>query len=123
MVVGEDVTGEPDQLNLNHEHIKAAQEADIVLSKVLKWVKGAPPAKKQAVRGLPEEAWYYYSMKNVLVLDEGGVLNITRISGRDATERRNRILIPNDQNIRDAVFVWSHQHISAGHVGQECHIT
>ena len=105
------------EVELNNSMIKRAQENDTILKEVRRWLEGNKPTSK-GIRGLPADAWYYYRLLNVLKLDNQGLLRITKISGRDAKEERERIIIPTNPKLRHEVFSWSHQHISAGHFGQ-----
>ena len=108
-------------VHLDRDIIKRAQEDDLVLQVVRKWAKGETPTK-ESVAGLPEEAQAYLKIASILQIDEGGVLvRKTELSTEPGTSKE-RILIPNNPTLKDAAFWWTHQHQMCGHFGMQATI-
>ena len=104
-------------IQLDMAAIRQAQEQDEVLQIVRKWVKGQPPDKEE-LRGKQEEYQTYFKYLKSLYIDEGGVLMMRYLGGQPLEDQRDRIAIPEQQDLRDEVFRWSHCHPSAGHFGE-----
>ena len=99
---------------MNWENIKRAQEKDEVLGLVKRWLITGKKPVKEDVKGLSQDAWFYYRVLNILTLDDNEVLKIKGLN-KDGTDR---ILIPDDHMLKAEVFSWSHEHPSAGYFGK-----
>ena len=102
---------------LDRVALKDAQEQDEVLRIVKKWVKGDPPKSKEEIRGLPQDAHVYHQHLNVLDVDEGDLLVMRKSPGFN--KEVQRILVPNQDRLRDEVYKFSHMHPTAGHFGTQ----
>ena len=67
---------------------------------------------------MPEDAHVYYTLLKALDIDEGGMLIQNRSVGEMTDPPQERIVIPNNEQLRREVFSWSHEHISTGHFGR-----
>ena len=106
--------GKGKKVTMNGENIKIAQEEDKVLGLVKRWLRTGRKLMKEDVKGLNQDAWFYYRVLNLLTLDDNDVIRIRGLN-KDQTDR---ILIPDNDTLKTEVYLWSHKHPSAGHFSQ-----
>ena len=68
--------GKGKKATMNWENIKIAQEEDDVLRLVKKWLRTGKKPAKEDVKGLNQDAWFYYRLLNILTLDDNDVIRI-----------------------------------------------
>ena len=106
--------GKGKKVTMDWENIRTAQEEDEVLGLVKRWLKTGTKPNKEEVKGLNQDTWFYYRVLNLLTLDNNDVIRIKGLN----KDRTDRILIPDNDMLKTEVYLWSHEHPSAGHFGQ-----
>ena len=98
------------------KHVKMAQYANPELSEVINWIQGEAPSKEE-LREKSEDLQTYYGLLGSLYLDDAGIIRLKHRCREEAVSPKERLLIPNDPELRDMVFLHSHVHKTAGHFG------
>ena len=76
---------------------------------VKRWLRTGSKLMKEDVKGLNQDAWFYYQILNLLTLDDNDVIRIRGLN-KDQTDR---ILTPDNDTLKTEVYLWS-----TGHFGQ-----
>ena len=74
------------------------------------WLQGNKP-KKGDLRGLPADVWYFNRLLSIMKISDDGLIRIQKVSGHEAKEEIERIVIPVNLKLRNELFSWSHLHI------------
>ena len=91
------------------------------MREVKRWVKGNLPTK-QDWRGCPACYKEYFRQLQSLHFNDGGVLMMKQRGGITLEDQRDQIVIPNQENLWQMVFYWSHVHPLTEHFGRSATI-
>ena len=92
-----------------------AQKTDPTVAEVRLWVENGRCPDKEELKGKNEELRRYAQVFEVLKLQQDVLYNVKRLNTTE--EDVIRVVIP--EELRDACFYWSHQHITAGHFSHD----
>ena len=91
------------------------QKTDETLNTVRGWIINGHPSKED-MKGQPEDVKTYYQLLDCLVIEDD-ILYMTKCLNKIGDGETRRTCIP--ESLRATVFYWSHQHLAAGHFGQQ----
>ena len=91
------------------------QKTDETLNIVRGWITKGHPSKED-MKGQPEDVKAYHQLLDCLII-ENDILYMTKSLNKIGDGEVRRTCIP--ESLRPTVFYWSHQHLTAGHFGQQ----
>ena len=97
------------------EYVIRAQKEDPVVAEVRTWVQEKRKPDKDELKGKEEELKHYAQVLDALEI-KNDILYYPYQLNHMGGQKSYRMVMPNE--VRDAVFYWSHQSHLAGHFGQ-----
>jgi hypothetical protein len=102
------------EVQLDRKSLIQAQNGDKTLRQVRKWLKEGI-LSQEGLRGESEEAKMYTQLIGSIG-EKDGLLLIKQRGNRWSEKVCERALIP--EEMKEAMFYWTHQHQTVGHFGQ-----
>ena len=96
-------------------HVRRAQKEDPVVAEVRTWVQQKKKPSKEDLKGKDDELQHFAQIADALLIKDDILYYPYKLNHLGGV-RSYRMIMPKD--IRNAVFYWSHQSITAGHFGQ-----
>ena len=101
--------------DVSPRHVSIAQKEDPIVAEVRSWVQQNKKPDKEELKGKDEELKHYSQILDALEIRDD-ILYYPYKLNHLGGQKSYRMVMP--QEIRDAVFYWSHQSTTAGHFGQ-----
>ena len=96
------------------QEMKEAQEEDLILKQVKKWVKTQQRPAKDELKGQDRDLFLYRGIFETLGISADGVLMMTKLLNEDGQDVQ-RICVP--RKYQKLTWELCHQHASSGHFG------